>query len=103
MSILSTEELAGQLTEFVGADTSDKAMNFVANCLDTLKALSENQGIPEEEVTRRVEQNNEEWRRRFMNRFYSGISGNPGDMRMKHEDGEPIVTASSITVEDLFS
>lgn len=102
MSVLTAEEFATQLTQFVGDNTSEEAMNFMANSLDTVKALYEKQGISEETVKQKLAENDEQWRKRFMNRFYNGVSGTPGSIAPTTDKPEPPPTAETIGIGDLF-
>lgn len=102
MSVLSAEDFAARLTEFVGGNTSEEAMNFMADSLDTVKALYEKQGISEETVKRKLAENDEQWRKRFMNRFYQGVSGVPGNIAPVNEKPESAPTAETVGFGDLF-
>ena len=102
MSVLSAEDFAARLTQFVGDNTSEEAMNFMADSLDTVKALYEKQGISEETVKQKLAENNEQWRKRFMNRFYQGVSGVPGDISPTNDKPEPAPTAETIGFSELF-
>lgn len=102
MSVLSAEDFAARLTQFVGDNTSEEAMNFMADSLDTVKALYEKQGISEETVKQKLAENNEQWRKRFMNRFYQGVSGVPGNIAPVNEKPELAPTAETIGFVELF-
>lgn len=102
MSVLSAEDFAARLTQFVGDDTSEEAMNFMADSLDTVKTLYEKQGISEETVKQKLAENDEQWRKRFMNRFYQGVSGVPGNISPVNEKSEPAPTAETVGFSDLF-
>lgn len=103
MSILNAEEFAEKLHVFIGDRTDEAALEFAGDALDTVTALSQNQGIQKEELEQKLKDNDEAWRRRFMNRFYGGIAGNPGSVRDTKPEKEEPPNAETIGFNDLFS
>ena len=102
MSVLSAEEFATRLSTFIGENTSKDAMDFMADSLDTVNALTKEKGESKEYWENKLKENDETWRKRFMNRFYSGIAGNPGAVSPTVDAKQPEPTAESIGFTDLF-
>lgn len=97
--ILTKEELVKSITDFVGTDTSEKALEFVTNAFDTIGSLDSDKSDEIQRLQRELEATNESWRKKYMERFYSGIAGT-ADSQSDAVDVQE--KAEEITVNDLF-
>ena len=99
MAILSREEYFNRLQDYIGEDSSDKAINLVEDMTDTYNSFADRKDNGDE-WKKKYEENDRSWRERYRRRFFTGVSAVPG-MDEQEDEGEK-VTAENITVDDLF-
>ena len=98
MAILTREEYFNRLQDYVGDDTSDRAISLVEDLTDTYNSFEEkkNDGVDWEA---KYNENDKAWRERYSRRFFTGMSAMPGEDSAEPEEK---VTAENITVDDIF-
>ena len=90
MSVLSREEAIEKLSNFIGDNDSDEAIELLEDISDTLT-------VDSEDWKTRYEENDKEWRRKYKERFLGKINE---DEETVEEDDEEI---SDVTdYDDLF-
>ena len=99
MAILSREEYFNRLQDYVGDDSSDRAIALVEDMTDTYNSFTERKD-DSDEWKKKYEENDKSWRERYRRRFFTGSSNIPGMEELENE-GEKI-TPENISVEDLF-
>lgn len=104
---LSREDLMSAVASIVGDRTDDEAIAFVENVTDTFDSDSsvelETANAKIAELTQKVSDTEETWRKKYMDRFYGGSDEetNPSNQLVKEEE-ETALDAEEITVDDLF-
>lgn len=89
MAVLSFNELIAKIKAKIGDDTSDKSIELLEDVTDTFNANNDG-----EDWKTRYEENDKEWRKKYIDRF----SGS-GDSDHDEEDEEE---EEKTTFEDLF-
>ena len=87
MAIRTREELMERVREYIGEDTTDKALSLIEDVNDT---------IADNDVWRtRYEQNDKDWREKYKARFFSDV---------EKKDEEPPDSEDEIekTIDELF-
>ena len=100
MAILSRDDYFNRLQDYIGDDSSDRAISLVEDMTDTYNSFAERKDDGDE-WKKKYEDNDRSWRERYRRRFFSGSSGIPG-MEEMEDEGEKI-TAENIKVDDLFT
>lgn len=104
---LTREELMNAVASIIGDRTDDEAIAFVENVTDTFDSDSsaelETANAKIAELTRKVADTESAWRKKYMDRFYSGSDeeANPSN-QPPIEEKETALDAEEITVDDLF-
>lgn len=104
---LTREELMNAVASIIGDRTDDEAIAFVENVTDTFDSDSyaelENANKQIAELTKKVADTEESWRKKYMERFYGGSDeeANPSNQPPIEEE-ETALDAEEITVDDLF-
>lgn len=104
---LSREELMDAVASIIGDRTDDQAIAFVENVTDTFDTVSsaelETANAKIAELTQKVADTEETWRKKYMDRFYGGSDeeANPSNQPIKEEE-ETALDAEEITIDDLF-
>lgn len=97
MSVLSKDELLEKTRSLLGDRTDDEAITFIEDVTDTYDSISGSKsGYTEEEVTAKVNEVEEKWRKKYRDRFF----GNGDD-----DDDEPDggnTNTEEVTIDDLF-
>lgn len=93
MAIKSIDEIMDAVRTRMGDDISDETLMFIEDVSDTLNSFSE-----ADNWRKRYEENDEEWRRKYRDRFFSSKDEVEGedDFREREEEKE------SLTYENLF-
>lgn len=93
MAIKSIDEIMDAVRTRMGDDTSDETLMFIEDVSDTLNSFSE-----ADNWRKRYEENDEEWRRKYRDRFFSSKDEveREEDFREREEEKE------SLTYENLF-
>lgn len=98
MSVLSRDELLTKTRALLGERTDDEAIAFIEDVTDTYDSISDaKSGYTEEEVTAKVNEVEEKWRKKYRDRFF----GNSGD----DDDDEPDdgnTNTEDVTIDGLF-
>lgn len=98
MAILKREEYFNRLQDYIGDDTSDKALTLVEDFTDTYNSFEERKSDGED-WEKKYYDNDKAWRERYSRRFFTGVSAVPGQDDIEPEEK---VTAENITVDDIF-
>ena len=100
MSIRTHEELMNALRARLGEDISDDALALVEDVDDTFRDLETKATPSGENWEERYHQLDQEWRNRYMERFYnSGTTPPPPEVNSGEEDS----AATEIQIDDLFN
>ena len=100
MAILSRDDFFNRLQDYVGDDSSDRAISLVEDMTDTYNSFAERKD-DSDEWEKKYYDNDRSWRERYRRRFFTGTSAIPGTDEMEDE-GEKI-TPENIKVDDLFT
>lgn len=95
MAVRTTEEIMASLRERMGEDTTDEALEFIADVQDTLNAHDNSEN---ENWKQKYEENDKEWRQKYRDRFFSG---QPAKEEEEFE-GEDEDSRTKYTYEKLF-
>lgn len=99
MSVLSRDEILEKIRALLGERTDDEAIAFIEDVTDTYDSISDaKSGYTEEEVTARVNEVEEKWRKKYRDRFF-GNSGYDDDD--EPDDGN--TKTEEVTFDDLFN
>ena len=96
--VVTKEEFIKKLHDFVGDDTSEKALDFIEDMTDTYSAALDSTSGDNAEWQKKYDELNETWRKKYLHRFYGG------NVKTESEDKEDEVeiTDETITTDDLF-
>ena len=94
MAILTREQLTERMRSVFGDDTSDETLNFIGDITDTVTDY-ETRIQENADFKKKFEDNDKEWRKKFKERFFSGVETPP-------EPSEP-TPKNKITFEELFT
>ena len=98
MSVLSRDELLEKIRTLLGERTDDEAIAFIEDVTDTYDSISDgNSGYTEDEVTARVNEVEEKWRKKYRDRFF-GNGGNDDD----DDPDDDNTNTEEVTIDDLF-
>ena len=99
MSVLSRDELLEKTRALLGERTDDEAITFIEDVTDTYDSISgAKSGYTEEEVTAKVNEVEEKWRKKYRDRFF----GNGGDDDDDDEPDDGNTNTEEVTIDDLF-
>lgn len=102
MSVLSRDELLEKTRTLLGERTDDEAIAFIEDMTDTYDAVSGgNTGYTEEEVTAKVNEVEEKWRKKYRDRFF-GNGGNDDDDDDGDDPDNGNTNTEDVTIDDLF-
>lgn len=90
MAVLSFDELIAKIKTKIGEDTSDESIELLEDVTDTFNANNDG-----EDWKTKYEENDKEWRKKYIDRF-SGSGGSEPDDEEDEEEEE------KTTFEDLF-
>ena len=93
--VLDKEKFLTRVREYIGESTDDNAISFLEDVNDSVEAFTANDGV---DWKSKYEQNDAEWRTRYINRF-----NNPEDKPIDNSvpDDEP--DPKKYTFDSLFS
>lgn len=96
MSVLSREEFLTRISDRLGEDTSDEAVQFLEDMADTYDDFSSKLNDTTDWKTK-YEENDAEWRNKYKERFFSSADDDGGN-------GAPPIPKNEapMTFEDLF-
>lgn len=89
MAVLSFDELIAKIKTKIGEDTSDESIALLEDVTDTFNANNDG-----EDWKTKYEENDKEWRKKYIDRF-SGSGGSDPDEEEEEEE-------EKTTFEDLF-
>lgn len=75
MAVVEKESIMSRLNALIGDRTDDEALSIVEDISDTIDSASGTGMVTEEEADRRVKEAEEEWRKKYKERFFSGDTG----------------------------
>lgn len=93
MAVLSFDELIAKIKAKIGEDTSDESIELLEDVTDTFNANNDG-----EDWKTRYEENDKEWRKKYIDRF----SGSGGDDQYEEGKDEEEEEEEKTTFEDLF-
>lgn len=87
--------------DFIGDDTSEKALKFVDDITDAFSAVVNKASTDDVDWHAKYDELNEAWRKKYMHRFFSGdIISDTNSVDDKTDD--VVITDETITTDDLF-
>lgn len=86
--------------DFIGDDTSEKALKFVDDITDAFTAVINNASADGVDWHAKYDELNEAWRKKYMHRFFNGEV--IGDTKSDDDNDDVVVTDDTITTDDLF-
>ena len=96
MSVVTREDLFTRIKERIGDDTSDEAIRLVEDFSDTFDSMS---NAENEDWHTKYEENDRQWRERYISRFENPIEGNSTETaHIPEEETEE----KEVTIDDLF-
>lgn len=97
---MKLEEFIKIVHDFIGDDTSEKALKFVDDVTDAFNSAVSDNASDNEDWHKKYDELNETWRKKYMHRFFGGDVNFDDDS----EDEEVVEerTAETITTDDLF-
>ena len=102
--ILNREDFIKAISAIVGERTDDEAISFVENMTDTFDGFGDSEKDKTiADLQKRLEETEQSWRKKYRDRFYSGIDEeeNPSNQLLE-EDKDEMIEAEEITIDDLF-
>lgn len=101
MAVLSKDDFINRVKALAGDNDDDETLSMIEDFTDTYNDL-ETRTNDTEDWKSKYEQNDAEWRNKYKERFFSGDSTNPKDV--KDEQKKDVIDDSNedITFEDLF-
>lgn len=96
MAILSRDDYIKRVKGIINDDTSENAVSFMEDMIDTYDEISSN-SVTREEMNNAVTAKEEEWRKKYIERFEGGYTPPDKDKKDDEED-----RAKTITIEELF-
>lgn len=99
MAVRTREEIMELIKKRVGDSTTDEDIRFVEDINDTL-ADYDRRASGQEDWKTKYEENDQEWRRKYTERFFSNDSG--GDTTVSTVQKEVVEDKTIKNYEDLF-
>lgn len=96
---MKLEEFIKIVHDFIGDDTSEKALKFVDDVTDAFNTAVTDNVSDNEDWHKKYDELNETWRKKYMHRFFGG------DVNFDDGEDKEVVeehTAETITTDDLF-
>lgn len=97
MSVLNRDDYINRLHTYVGEDSSDDAISFLEDMIDTFEDM-ENRTGDAAEWERRYNELDETWRKRYKHRFITGHS----NIDQSDDPDETDLKPEEVEVDDLF-
>ena len=98
--LMKLEEFIKIVHDFIGDDTSEKALKFVDDVTDAFNSAVTDKTVDNEDWHKKYDELNETWRKKYMHRFFGG------DVNFDNDEDEEVTkerTAETITTDDLFN
>ena len=92
---LEKEALIEKVKSYIGEDTSDAAISLLEDVSDSVEGFD---GVTMEEAERMVAEKEEEWRKKYIERF----SGNDEDEEETEEENLPDSEEELVSYDELF-
>lgn len=99
MAILSRDDYMSTVKSIVGEKSDDESIRLLEDLTDTYNDLERRSQGDGEDWEQRYKDLDEQWRKRYTQRFYDSDGGNPyegGESRTEPEEKE-------VTIEGLFT
>lgn len=93
--VLDKEKFLTRVREYIGESTDDNAISFLEDVNDSVEAFTANDGV---DWKTKYEQNDAEWRTRYINRF-----NNPEDKQPDNPPPDDEPNPKKYTFDSLFS
>lgn len=96
MAVVTREDLFNRIKTRIGDDTSDEAISLIEDFSDTFDSMS---NADNEDWHTKYEENDRQWRERYISRFENPIEDNSTETaHISEEETEE----KEITIDDLF-
>lgn len=97
---MTLEEFIEIVHDFIGDDTSERALKFVDDVTNGFNSAVSSSSSDNEDWHKKYDELNESWRKKYMHRFFNGdVNFDTNDVA---DDETHETTAETITTEDLF-
>lgn len=97
---MTLEEFIKIIHDFIGDDTSERALKFVDDVTNAFNSAVSSSSSDNEDWHKKYDELNEAWRKKYMHRFFNGdVNFDTSDA---DDDETSETTAETITTEDLF-
>lgn len=84
------EQLVSRMQTLIGDRTDDEALNFIQDALETYDSRTSNSGgISNEEHTRLMNEQDETWRKRYRDAFFTGPDESLKDQSRSKSKSDP--------------
>lgn len=97
---MTLEEFIKIIHDFIGDDTSERALKFVDDVTNAFNSAVSTTSSDNEDWHKKYDELNESWRKKYMHRFFNGDVNFDTNDADDNETSE--TTAETITTEDLF-
>lgn len=88
MAVVEKESIMTRLNALLGDRTDDDALSIVEDISDTIDSATGTGMVTEEEANRRVAEKEEEWRKKYKERFFSGEPAGKDKKESENKDPE---------------
>ena len=99
---MSLEDFIKIVHDFIGDDTSERALKFVDDITDAFTSVANNTADDSEDWHAKYDELNEAWRKKYMHRFFNGEVIRDNTHSADDDDIDTHVTAETVTTDDLF-
>lgn len=106
LAILTREDFIARVKDRIGEATDDDSISFMEDMTDTYESLTAN-GAEEwrskyEEMEKKYNDNDADWRRRYKERFFDKVEDIKKDVIDDQEEEGSGASGSNMRIEDLF-
>ena len=101
MAVLSKDDFINRVKALAGDNADDETLSMIEDFTDTYNDL-ETRTNDTEDWKSKFEQNDAEWRNKYKERFFSGDSTNPKDVKDVQKEDVIDDSDEDITFDDLF-
>lgn len=106
LAVLTREDFIARVKDRIGEATDDDSFSFMEDMTDTYESLTAN-GAEEwrtkyEEMEKKYNDNDADWRRRYKERFFDKVEDIKKDVIDDQKEEGSGAKASDISIDDLF-
>lgn len=99
---MNLEDFIKIVHDFIGDDTSERALKFVDDITDAFTTVANNTTDDGEDWHAKYDELNESWRKKYMHRFFNGEVIGDNTQSADDDDIDVHVTPETVTTDDLF-